>query len=148
MGLVQTVVELNHQFQEQLDPLLVVAEQRKNFLELLPELGPIDAVLEHARLLRDELPLCVASGGERMTVERELVELGIRDWFRFVICPDEVKRGKPDPEMFLLCAERMGVVPEQCLVFEDGVLGIEAARAAGMGWVAVDGSGRSGEPGT
>lgn len=145
MGLVETVVQLNAQFALAMDPLQVVAWQRQSFHKLLPELLPIAAVVEHAKQARGLK--CVASGGERVIVEQELSILGLDDIFTAVVCPDQVNRGKPDPEMFLLCAERMGLEPAECLVFEDGRLGLEAAFAAGMAWVAVDGSGRCGQAG-
>ena len=56
---------------------------------------------------------------------------------RLVITPEDVKHGKPAPDMFLLAAERMGLPPEQCLVFEDAEPGMRAAEAAGMQWVRV-----------
>jgi HAD superfamily hydrolase (TIGR01509 family) len=62
---------------------------------------------------------------------------GLAPLFDIVITPADVKRGKPSPDMFLLAAERMGVDPTECLVFEDGKPGIEAAEAAGMKWVFV-----------
>jgi HAD superfamily hydrolase (TIGR01509 family) len=91
----------------------------------------------HARAVGDPRVQCVASGSERATVERELVAVGIRQLFGFVVCGEEVERGKPDPEMFLRCADWMGLHPSRCLVFEDSELGIRAARVAGMGWVRV-----------
>jgi len=54
-----------------------------------------------------------------------------------VITPEDVEHGKPAPDMFLLAAERMGVAPEKCLVFEDAEPGMRAAEAAGMQWVRV-----------
>jgi HAD superfamily hydrolase (TIGR01509 family) len=63
--------------------------------------------------------------------------IGILDLFQTVITPLDVAKGKPAPDMFLLAAERMGVAPEKCLVFEDGQLGIQAATAAGMAHVFV-----------
>jgi beta-phosphoglucomutase-like phosphatase (HAD superfamily) len=147
MGLVETVLELNRQFGEELDPLRTVAAQRTHFSALLSDITPVESVVAHARQYAGRLPQCVASGGERPVVERELSVLGIRELFSFVVCHDEVSRGKPDPEMFLLCAARMGIEPARCLVFEDGAFGIQAAQAAGMAWVYVDGSGRCGVAG-
>jgi HAD superfamily hydrolase (TIGR01509 family) len=56
----------------------------------------------------------------------------MRDLFSVVVCQEDVKRGKPEPEMFLLAADKLGVAPERCLVVEDSPLGIEAAERAGM----------------
>jgi len=56
----------------------------------------------------------------------------MRELFSVVVCQEDVKRGKPEPEMFLLAADRLGVAPERCLVVEDSPLGIEGAHRAGM----------------
>jgi beta-phosphoglucomutase len=67
-----------------------------------------------------------------------LLELtGIRHYFGAVVTGDDVKLGKPDPEVFLTAAEKLGVDPLRCVVFEDAVAGVEAARAGGMRCVAV-----------
>lgn len=66
-----------------------------------------------------------------------LDHLGIRQRFRAVVGTKDVVRGKPDPEVFLVAAARMNVDPGQCLVFEDALIGVEAARRAGMPCVAL-----------
>ena len=55
-----------------------------------------------------------------------------------LVTGDEVPHGKPDPEIFLRCADRLGVPRSECLVIEDSEFGIEAARRAGMDWVRVE----------
>lgn len=64
--------------------------------------------------------------------------LGLRPRFRTIVSPSQGFRGKPHPDMFLAAAERMGIAPETCIVFEDAPLGVEAARRAGMRAVAVE----------
>ncbi len=59
-------------------------------------------------------------------------ELGLDRWLEAFVSGDEVRRGKPDPEVFLLAAERLGVPPARCVVLEDAPAGLEAARAGGM----------------
>lgn len=66
--------------------------------------------------------------------------LGIRGAFQAVVTGADLRKGKPDPEAFLLAAERLGVPPARCIVVEDAVVGVEAARAAGMRCVAVVGT--------
>jgi beta-phosphoglucomutase-like phosphatase (HAD superfamily) len=145
MGLEQTVLELNRQFDHALVPELVVGAQRQQYLAIIDELQPIHEIVRLARELAPLFPLSVASGGEKPVVLRSLEAIGARDLFRHIVCQEDVVRGKPDPEMFLKCADLMGVAASDCLVFEDGAMGIAAAKAAGMGWVAVDGTGRSSE---
>ncbi|MDG2123303.1 MAG: HAD family phosphatase, partial [Verrucomicrobiales bacterium] len=103
------------------------------------EVLPIDPVVDFARSLEGKLPMAVASGSEAEIVESTLQNITIRHLFTTVITPDDVApgRGKPAPDMFLLAAERMGVPPGRCLVFEDGQNGIDAAVAAGMASVFV-----------
>ena len=82
--------------------------------------------------------MSVASGGARPLVERTLELIGVKELFPVVVVAADVPRGKPEPDIFLLAAKRMGVAPEACLVFEDGEPGLVAARRAGMKTVFVD----------
>ena len=65
-------------------------------------------------------------------VKESLTVIGVDDWFEAIVGADDVVHGKPAPDVFLKAAEMIGVPPEACLVYEDGDLGIEAARRAGM----------------
>jgi len=78
------------------------------------------------------LPMAVASGGVRRLVMRQLEQLQILDWFDTVVTAEDTERHKPDPDVFLEAARRLGVAPEKCRVYEDGAPGIEAAHRAGM----------------
>ena len=84
------------------------------------------------------MPISIGTGSDIALVEPSLKFTKLWDYFDIIITPAQVKRGKPAPDMFLLAAEKMGVAPEKCLVFEDGKAGIDAAKAAGMNWVFVD----------
>ncbi|GIW42384.1 MAG: phosphatase [Candidatus Binatia bacterium] len=81
--------------------------------------------------------LAVASSGPRPNVELVLEILGVQGLVGAAVSAEDVTRGKPDPEPFLRAAERLGLAPERCIVVEDSVHGIEAARRAGMRSVAV-----------
>jgi HAD superfamily hydrolase (TIGR01549 family) len=89
-------------------------------------------VVEIARRHRSEGPLAVASGGVRRLVEPTLAQLGIADWFAAVVSAEDTARHKPEPDVFLEAARRIGVAPEDCTVYEDTDTGLEAARRAGM----------------
>jgi HAD superfamily hydrolase (TIGR01509 family) len=133
-----TVTELNEQFGSTLDPLRVAADQRAHFDTLAANVVPLENVVEFARArARAGCPMSVASGGDALTVNRTLRTIGVADLFSVVVTAEEVLHGKPAPDLFLLAAKRMGVAPEQCLVFEDSQLGILAAERAGMGAVLV-----------
>ena len=73
----------------------------------------------------------------RRPLRRTLQTIGVSDLFPVVVTVEDVAHGKPAPDLFLLAAERMGVAPADCLVFEDSLLGITAAERAGMGAVLV-----------
>ena len=70
-------------------------------------------------------------------VDLVLDGLNLRQHFQTIVCNTDVKHGKPDPEIFLLAAQRLGSRPEDCAVFEDAPAGIEAARRAGMACVVI-----------
>lgn len=82
-------------------------------------------------------PAALATMSHRYQVERMLSVLDLEDAFDVVATVDDVDRGKPDPEIDLLVADRMGLPPGEFLVIEDSRAGVEAARAAGMAVVAV-----------
>ena len=78
------------------------------------------------------IPFGLASSTRREAVERELRDAGLMNRFAAVVCGDEVDRGKPDPQIFLRCCEKMGGIPADTFVLEDSYNGIRAAHAAGM----------------
>ena len=114
-------------------------ERRKEelYLESLPNLKAVPEVLEHIELQYGRIPLAVVSGSTRESVSASLRSLRLLDKFETLVCAGDYEKGKPDPEAFLTAAARLNVQPESCLVFEDGELGIEAAKAAGMASVKV-----------
>src|SRR6185503_18486980 len=81
--------------------------------------------------------LALASSAPPDNVELALERLALRDCFRTVVTGHDVQRGKPDPQVFLLAAERLGVPPARCVVVEDAPVGVAAAHAGGMKAVAL-----------
>jgi len=107
------------------------------YFEQLHSLRPIPEVLEIIQKEHGRIPLAVVSGSRRKSVESSLSQLGLLDKFETVVCAEDYTHGKPAPDAFLLAASRIGVPPNNCLVFEDTDMGIEAATAAGMASVRV-----------
>lgn len=107
------------------------------YYERLPELRAVPEVLEHIEASHGRVPFAVVSGSTRDSVIASLTSLGLLDRFDTLVCAGEYSRSKPDPEPFLLAAERLGIAAERCLVFEDTEMGIQAAKAAGMASVKV-----------
>jgi beta-phosphoglucomutase family hydrolase len=89
-------------------------------------------------VLRDEeIPCVIASSTHRENITTTLDALGLGEFFSAIVTAEDVKRGKPDPEVFLTAAQRIGVEPRDAVVFEDALVGIKAAQAAGMRVVGV-----------
>jgi HAD superfamily hydrolase (TIGR01509 family) len=103
----------------------------------LPKLKPVPEVLEHIRAQYGRIPFAVVSGGTRESVTKSLAATNLLDRFDTLVCAGDYTKSKPDPEPFLLAAQRLGVPPSSCLVFEDTVIGIQSATAAGMATVKV-----------
>jgi beta-phosphoglucomutase-like phosphatase (HAD superfamily) len=76
--------------------------------------------------------IAIASSGLLATIQRRMKQHGIFEYFDVIVSGEMVKKSKPDPEIFLLCAEKLGVPPKEITVFEDSPNGIKAAHAAGM----------------
>jgi len=107
------------------------------YYELLPKLQAVPEVLEHIDLSHGHIPFAVVSGGNRESVTKSLTTLGILDKFDTLVCSEDYIKPKPDAEPFLVAAQRLGVHPADCLVFEDTEMGIQAATAAGMASVKI-----------
>jgi beta-phosphoglucomutase len=87
--------------------------------------------------------LAIGSSGPPENVDQVLDKLAIRTLLSAVVTGADVTRGKPDPQVFLIAAERMGVSPARCVVVEDAALGIQAADSAGMKAIGLASTGRT-----
>jgi HAD superfamily hydrolase (TIGR01509 family) len=122
----------SHQFGIRIDEQKIIQVKRDYFSKHKTEFQPIKHVVEIAHRYKDILPMAVASGGTRDTVLLQLDDIGIRNYFKAIVTADDNVKPKPEPDVFLKAARQIGVPPELCQVFEDGDLGLEAARRAGM----------------
>lgn len=133
MDVYQTVDHWNDIHQMQITAQLAVEGKNRYFLENRAKVKALQPVVEFAReCYKSGATLSVASGGTREDVEFTIACIGIRDLFTAVVTADDVQRGKPFPDLFLLAAKHMAIPPKDCLVIEDSPLGIEAADRAGM----------------
>ncbi|MBN2068443.1 MAG: HAD family phosphatase [Opitutales bacterium] len=138
IGHEETVEIFNEKFGEQLDPISVSELKHHIYEELVDSIQPIPAVVAFAEAMINAGRLTsVASGGDREMVHRTLKAIGMDGRFPYVVTQNDVRRGKPDPEIFLLAAKQMGVAPEDCVVFEDSPNGLKAAELAGMDSVVI-----------
>lgn len=103
-------------------------------IELLKKEVPLKPGVESILSFFQEknLPMAIGSSSPLPLIRQNLEVTGLTPYFQALASGDEVERGKPSPDIFLLAAEKLGVPPSECLVFEDSPNGIRAASNAGM----------------
>lgn len=109
--------EKERQYQERFGPNLALINGLHDFLDQSYEAG---------------IKMAIGSAAIMFNINFVLDGLGIRKYFDVIVSADDVINSKPDPETYLLCAERLGIAPADCLVFEDVPKGVESAQRAGM----------------
>jgi HAD superfamily hydrolase (TIGR01509 family) len=125
-------------WQESLERLLARRQElfddacRRSELRLMPGVERVVREL-HAR----GITLAITSSAVRASIEEILRRLRLFDFFAAIVDGSEVTHGKPDPEAYIVTASRVAVKPEECLVFEDSTVGVQAAKAAGMFCIAI-----------
>jgi HAD superfamily hydrolase (TIGR01509 family) len=137
--ILQVAQEIKKRYRADFDAA-VFAQQKILLFEgsFIEETRPIEFVVDHLKAHAGKVRIAVVSGGSRATISKTLRLLGISQLVEVLVCAGETPRGKPYPAPFLYAAERLGVEPSKCLVFEDGDPGVRAAEAAGMRWIRVD----------
>jgi len=127
-----TVEKLNQIFGKNIDPRemgdLKESEFERN-MHLTPE---IKIVTDLVREYHGKIPMAVGTGGSKRLSLKTIEIIGLKDYVDILVTSEDVTNFKPHPETFLKCAEQMGINPADCEVFEDGVLGMQAAQIAGM----------------
>lgn len=118
----------------QLDRPAMKAALRQRFLEeIRRDQAAMPGVKALLRMLRERgIPAGLASTSDWEWVSSMLREAGLLDCFQAIVTRSDVPRGKPEPDVYLKCAERLGVRAERCLALEDSCYGLEAAKRAGM----------------
>lgn len=114
------------------EPEEIMKQKQQNFWNSAQLLEPVHEIITIVKEYHGKLPMAVGTGASRKSAEVQLGELQIAHYFDTIVSADDVTKHKPEPETFLKCAELMGVEPSKCQVFEDGDLGIAAAKIAGM----------------
>ena len=114
----------------------LTVERRKLFKDLFDKrLAFMDGVSELLERTKNwKVKRAIASGRNRADITEGLQRLGVLDLFDCIVTDEDLisSDGKPDPEIFLIAAQKLGVAPKDCLVLEDAPHGVEAAKAAGM----------------
>jgi len=136
------VADLNATYGLNMEPETVADDKRNRYAWLLQNetLPVIPETVNLVRRLREQgIPYAIGTGSMPSGATDTLESAGVADLFPIMVTPADVPPGlgKPRPDIFLLCAERMGVNPRECVVFEDAEPGIQAAMAGGMDYVRV-----------
>ncbi len=127
------IVELLNERHGHALPVVETAERKERLFEqFIPQIMPVEPVVQVIREYDGKLPMAVATGGSRHICQRTLTVLGLLEKFRAIVTAEDVQHGKPAPDIFLEAARRLGIAPGACLAFEDANLGVQAAQAAGM----------------
>jgi beta-phosphoglucomutase len=121
------------------EAMVYTLEKEKIYRNLYePHIKPVNGLLEILTLLDEKkLPMGIATSGIEVNIDFMFNHISIRKYFSCIVNSQHIKKGKPDPEIYLTTATRLKVSPTKCLVFEDAVVGIKAARSAGMKVIAV-----------
>ena len=103
-----------------------------------PFIKPIPGLINVLQILQQKkIPMAIATSGIQPNIDFMFEEVSIRQYFTEVVNSSHIKKGKPDPEIYLKTASLLNIPPKNCLVFEDAVVGIKSAKAAGMKVIAV-----------
>jgi HAD superfamily hydrolase (TIGR01509 family) len=114
-------------------------ERNKVFLDLVrKELRPMPGLVRSLNFFKEnKFKIALASSGTKEYIETVLDKFKLREYFTVIVSGDEVKRGKPDPETFLLGIKKLKVKPNETVILEDATVGIEAAKKAKAFCIAV-----------
>lgn len=113
-----------------IDAIMQLKQER--FLREVHTIKPIMIMAEFVKKYHGTIPMSIGTGGGRKTSQLIIQTIGMDSYIDILVSADDVTRHKPEPDTFLKCAELMGVSPQHCQVFEDGEMGMIAARTAGM----------------
>ena len=137
-GSFDPVVELGDRLGEKLDEKTLDALERLYYLEATALQQLLPGVADYLRVARElGLKTAVASSSTRAWVMEHLERFGIGGGFDAIVCREDVKKTKPDPELYRTALQRLGVQPDEAIAFEDSSNGIHAAKAAGLFCVVV-----------
>lgn len=129
---VQTIQKLNEMFGTEMDSEKIGHLKEQVYEQKMHKMKPVEPVVTLVKKYYGEMPMSVGTGGYKKLAWKSLKILELDKYFDILVSSEDVAHPKPHPETFLKCAEKMGVLPRHCQVFEDGELGMQAARAAGM----------------
>lgn len=127
----------SHSLTDTVDGLMLECGVVLNEL-IATSLAPMPGVISLVNDLQSaDIPIAVATSATREYADNVLIRLDLKHRFRFILTAEDIRCGKPDPEIYLLAAQQLGLEPKQIMVFEDSANGCRAAVSAGVFAVAV-----------
>ena len=129
LSFAQRIKKKNHLL---IDAEEIVIMKQQEFWRNINQIKPHDTVINLMKSAHGKIPMAVGTGASRQSALLQMIELDIDHFFEFIVTADDVDHHKPEPDTFLKCAQLLKVEPQYCQVFEDGELGMLAARKAGM----------------
>ncbi len=140
IGTKKTIIEAFRECHRRLDvsTLEKLAEEKINIqAELADLVNLFDGATDILEKLQGKTKIALATMSGRKVIDKLLSEKRLREYFDVVVTADDITKPKPDPEVFLVSAAKLGVKPEDCVVVEDSVFGVKAAKTAEMWCIAV-----------
>lgn len=103
-----------------------------------PFIEPVKGLITLLEILQSKnIPMAIATSGIQPNIDFMFEHLPVKKYFKVIVNSSHIKKGKPDPEIYIKTASLLGVDPKNCLVFEDAVVGINSAKTAGMKVIAI-----------
>jgi HAD superfamily hydrolase (TIGR01509 family) len=131
--------EISNRYKVSLDKYDFAKRKSSIFIEqFIQKTKPVDFVRQILYDFSESRKIGIVSGGTRSTLNITLEVIQVVGKYETLVCAGDTPEGKPSPQPFLLAAKQLEVEPTDCLVFEDGDPGVQAAISAGMSWVRID----------
>jgi beta-phosphoglucomutase len=140
IGSSETFREIFYSFNVQFDEALIkrlVKKKIQNEIDMSSGVHMFEGSIDLLKSLQGKVKLGLASMNDREVINHMLKTLNTQRFFDIVVTADDIVNSKPHPEIFLHCARKLGSSPENCVVIEDSIFGVEAAKTARMGCIAV-----------
>ncbi|MBN1245394.1 HAD family phosphatase [Candidatus Bathyarchaeota archaeon] len=140
IGSAETLREILRSSKTSFDETLIkrlVEKKVQNEIEMSNKVKLLAGSLELLETLRGKVKLGLASMNDRAVINHLLKRTNTQRFFDTVVTADDIIKSKPNPEIFLKCALKLGSKPDKCVVVEDSIFGVEAAKTAKMGCIAV-----------
>lgn len=129
---IETINRLNNIYKTEMNAENVGNLKEMEYEKIMHKMKPVKPVIDLVEKYYGKMPMAIGTGGYKRLSWKTVRILGLEKYFDILVSNEDVKQPKPFPDTFLRCAELMKVKPSDCEVFEDGELGVQAAKNAGM----------------